>query len=133
MIIKCEKCETKFDFDESLLKENGSKVRCSVCKHVFLAYPPVLDTSGQEEIFSAAEDEFEKTIALDSPPALDDVTIGTDKGDGELDFEGLFDEPAEGEDREEVGLFKDIEGEAAGMDEGPFDAVSYTHLTLPTN
>ena len=121
MIIKCEKCGTKFNLDESLLKKDGSKVRCSLCKHVFVAYPPVLDTSGQEEIFSAAEDVFEKTIALDSPPALDDVTVGIDKGDGELDFEGLFDEPMEGEDREKVGPFKDIKGEAAGMDEGPFD------------
>ncbi len=39
MIITCEKCSTKFNFDESLLKETGSKVRCSKCKHIFTAYP----------------------------------------------------------------------------------------------
>jgi len=40
MIIECERCHTKFNLDESLLKESGSKVRCSICKHVFTAFPP---------------------------------------------------------------------------------------------
>ena len=40
MIIECEKCHTKFNLDEDLLKESGSKVRCSICKHVFTAFPP---------------------------------------------------------------------------------------------
>jgi predicted Zn finger-like uncharacterized protein len=40
MIIECEKCGTKFEFDEFLLKDKGSRVRCSVCKNIFLAYSP---------------------------------------------------------------------------------------------
>ena len=40
MIIECERCHTKFNLDENLLKESGSKVRCSICKHVFTAFPP---------------------------------------------------------------------------------------------
>jgi predicted Zn finger-like uncharacterized protein len=39
MIIECERCHTKFNLDEDLLKESGSKVRCSICKHVFTAFP----------------------------------------------------------------------------------------------
>ncbi len=39
MIIECEKCRAKFNLDESLLKKTGSKVRCSMCKHVFTAFP----------------------------------------------------------------------------------------------
>jgi predicted Zn finger-like uncharacterized protein len=39
MIIECEKCRTKFNLDESLLKKTGSKVRCSMCNHVFTAFP----------------------------------------------------------------------------------------------
>ena len=39
MIIEREKCRTKFSLDESLLKETGSRVRCSLCKHVFFAFP----------------------------------------------------------------------------------------------
>lgn len=40
MIITCEKCYAKFNLDENLLKQTGSKVRCSKCQNIFLAYPP---------------------------------------------------------------------------------------------
>lgn len=114
MKIKCEKCGTKFNLDESILKKNGSKVRCSICKHVFLAYPPLAD---KDEVFSAAEDGFEKTVALDSPPAFEDVTIGIDKGDEEIDFDGLFDKPMEGADSEEGASLHDDETRSSGIDE----------------
>jgi len=39
MILTCNECGTGFTFDENLLKETGSKVRCSNCKKVFTAYP----------------------------------------------------------------------------------------------
>jgi predicted Zn finger-like uncharacterized protein len=41
MIITCEKCYAKFNLDENLLKQTGSKVRCSKCQNIFLAYPPI--------------------------------------------------------------------------------------------
>ncbi|MCG8643563.1 MAG: zinc-ribbon domain-containing protein [Desulfobacterales bacterium] len=40
MIITCEKCSTSFNLDDAMVKADGSKVRCSVCRHIFLAYPP---------------------------------------------------------------------------------------------
>lgn len=40
MIITCEKCYAKFNLDENLLKQTGSKVRCSKCQNIFLTYPP---------------------------------------------------------------------------------------------
>ena len=40
MVITCEECSTRFNLDESLLKQEGSRVRCCQCKHVFTAYPP---------------------------------------------------------------------------------------------
>lgn len=40
MIIKCERCNTGFSLDDSLIKKSGSKVRCSNCKHIFVAYAP---------------------------------------------------------------------------------------------
>jgi len=44
MVIQCESCRTEFNLDESLLKKEGTKVRCSRCRHVFTAHPssPVL-------------------------------------------------------------------------------------------
>jgi len=41
MDIQCEKCRSVFNIDETLIKEGGSKVRCSICRHIFMAYPPV--------------------------------------------------------------------------------------------
>lgn len=40
MIITCEECDTSFNLDEKFVKPSGSKVRCSQCRHVFVAYPP---------------------------------------------------------------------------------------------
>jgi len=133
MIIKCEKCGTKFSFEESILNKNGSKVRCSVCKNVFLAYPPVLVTTDQEEVVSAAEDGFEKTIALDSPPTFDDVAAGIDQGDEEIDFDGLFDKPVEGADGEEGVSFQDIERKADDIDEKSFGDSLMDEGFSPTN
>ncbi len=58
MIIECDRCRTTFNLDENLLDNEGSKVRCSICGHVFLAY---LSEP------SAPADEFEETVALDAP------------------------------------------------------------------
>jgi predicted Zn finger-like uncharacterized protein len=55
MVIQCESCLTEFNLDESLLEEEGSKVRCSRCRHVFTAYPsasvPVVDMVETPDIF----------------------------------------------------------------------------------
>jgi len=40
MLIPCESCHSKFKFDNSLVKPNGTKVRCSKCQEVFRVYPP---------------------------------------------------------------------------------------------
>ncbi len=66
MIITCNECSTSFNLDDSLVKENGSKVRCSVCKHIFTAYP-----------FPREPVQAEETIPDFIPeltPALDDIT-----------------------------------------------------------
>ncbi|UFS70598.1 zinc-ribbon domain-containing protein [Geomonas sp. RF6] len=37
MILQCEQCSTRFRLDDSKLKPGGVKVRCSKCRHVFIA------------------------------------------------------------------------------------------------
>ncbi len=39
MIVICEKCLTQFNIDESILDKRGSKVRCNICKNIFIIYP----------------------------------------------------------------------------------------------
>jgi len=65
MIVTCEKCDTMFELDDSLIEESGSEVKCSECEHVFTVQKPVaveepeLETTVEEEIdFSDAEEEL---------------------------------------------------------------------------
>ncbi|MFH1076708.1 MAG: DUF3426 domain-containing protein [Pseudomonadota bacterium] len=38
MIVTCEKCQSKFELDDNSVKDEGSKVRCSKCEHVFTVF-----------------------------------------------------------------------------------------------
>ncbi len=39
MKVKCEKCQTGFNIGDKLVKETGSKLRCSKCGYIFTVYP----------------------------------------------------------------------------------------------
>jgi len=71
MIVRCEKCKTKFSVDENLIKKNGSKVRCSVCKHVFTVFPPAekvqVEKPPSDEI---EESQMNKKLAEDLEKTL---------------------------------------------------------------
>lgn len=71
MIVECEECESKFNLDETLLKAGGSKVRCSQCKHVFMAYPPeaMQEATAEDELF---DEDMADTLALETPPVLEE-------------------------------------------------------------
>ncbi len=40
MVIRCERCSTMYELDESLLAPAGSEVQCTRCQLVFTAFPP---------------------------------------------------------------------------------------------
>jgi predicted Zn finger-like uncharacterized protein len=87
MIIQCENCQAKFSLDDSMIPEQGRKVRCSKCRHVFLAKQPTtmsprqqmdsMDMRLEEEVDSLAAEEdvpspseegvqnFEPTVKID--------------------------------------------------------------------
>ncbi len=107
MIITCEKCSTKFNLDESLLNENGSKVRCCLCKHVFTAYPPV----------EKDEPEFENQPDLDHEDE-DDLDLYHDD-DLDLDFDFDFDsdvEPESGLELEDFDVETDFDAGSKEFD-----------------
>ncbi len=72
MIITCKACNASFNLNESLLKPEGSKVRCSKCKEVFIAYPPVppKEVEKPDEIIS--DFEFERETEDFETGQLDD-------------------------------------------------------------
>ncbi len=95
MLVTCENCNAKFKLDESLIKESGSKVRCSKCRHVFTAYRP---SSSEADLMSEPD--------LDS----DLSELSDESEEASLDF-GLFD--TEGGNDEELSL------EDFGLEDAP--------------
>lgn len=102
MIITCKACNASFNLNESLLKPEGSKVRCSKCKEVFIAYPPVppkeaekpdeiisdfetgqLDDSGSDELDLSDMDKLFSEEEI--PEKEDDIDEAID--DLEMDLE----------------------------------------------
>jgi predicted Zn finger-like uncharacterized protein len=102
MIIQCEKCQTKFNIDESKLKEQGSKVRCSLCKHTFVVYPPEQGYFEEGETMALSKNEIEKTMARDLPGALHEEEIETEPEDQASPFDNAPDESLEGPEEEDA-------------------------------
>lgn len=84
MIVMCEGCETSFKVDDRMIKPTGSKVRCSKCRHVFVAYP------------AAAADAEEPLTLEEEMPA--DAASGGQAGLNDLDaqLDALFREETPG-------------------------------------
>jgi len=87
MIIQCEKCETKFNLEEFLLESDGSMVRCSLCKNIFMAYPPKQVSVEATDTVVVSQEELEDTVAGDLPSILDKeaVEAGTEGQVGSFD------------------------------------------------
>ena len=91
MIITCKECSTSFNLDDSLVKESGTKCRCSVCKHIFTAYPlPMEDDPKSEE-----------SLELQLEPDSSDFEIESDdfsfEDDTDFDLESSEPESSEPE------------------------------------
>ena len=93
MIVTCNECDSSFSVDDHLLKDTGSKVRCSKCSSVFVVYPdtaaPELD-QGIEDLALEMDDEL---------PDLDDMM--------DFDDEDLALDSSEDEDSDLLGLGSD--------------------------
>jgi len=72
MIIECGQCKSKFELDEGMLKEEGSKVRCSICQNVFTAYPPSTLYDQEQPQDQDIDEDLQETVTLDSPPVLEE-------------------------------------------------------------
>ena len=141
MIIECEKCRTKFNLDESLLKKTGSKVRCSICKHVFTAFPVEAELQIEEIPVETIEEpkptppaetevkppeeppeevvqgtDFSKTMIQEydeqiEPISIEDLPIFDEDEDFEMEKE------EKGEIRTAMGRAKQVEKQVVAQDE----------------
>ncbi|GEM_PF-476303 len=128
MIIICKECSTKFNLDDSLLKETGSQVRCSVCKNIFTAYPsqdsgatgaapapsaPQSYFDSEEELGSSSLGGFQKA----SSEPDDDDGLELDVEEEEMEAEGL--ELGDGgEEFDDAGIDMGQTGPGPGLGEG---------------
>ncbi|GAU08239.1 DUF3426 domain-containing protein [Desulfoplanes formicivorans] len=71
MIVQCPECDTRYNLDEDRIGPQGSKVRCTRCKHVFRVARPVASSVEEtvEQLFSQAPDVFDN--AADAPEGLE--------------------------------------------------------------
>jgi len=130
MIITCDECSSSFSVGDSLIKDTGSKVRCSKCDSVFVAFPQSAEgieglKTAKEELALDSEDQMlEEEVEdfglddLDSDLGdfLDDeedepLAMSSDIEESELDlndFDGSLDE-ASGSESDNV--LEETEGE----------------------
>lgn len=76
MVIQCESCRTEFNLDESLLKKEGTKVRCSRCRHVFTAYPSSPVLSGE----TVESPDVSENVAPVASEKTDEIFSEAEKG-----------------------------------------------------
>ena len=120
MIVTCEECSTQFSLDDSLIKDDGSKVRCSVCKHIFTVFP----TPPESEIETPLVADFDDTAGLDEDSAeetpFEDSDFSFDSS--EIDFEVEDEESPEIEFEIEDSLsFDEDQSEVADDEASPLD------------
>ena len=89
MIISCNECDSSFSVDDSLIKDTGSKVRCSKCNSVFKAYPQTLETDAGEDLSPEGPDTSladleEDDGSFESAGLLDELELDPDDFDGTL-------------------------------------------------
>jgi predicted Zn finger-like uncharacterized protein len=95
MIIQCEKCGTKFKLDESHIKEEGSKVRCSLCKHIFLVHPPEQIYGEEGETIAFSREDIEASVAKDLPGGKPEKESQAEPDDQEIEFDNVFEDSLE--------------------------------------
>ncbi|MFQ5353389.1 MAG: zinc-ribbon domain-containing protein [Thermodesulfobacteriota bacterium] len=65
MIIRCEKCDTKYRLDDSMISTSSVKVQCSKCAHIFIV-PSVKENHGIRDLEA---NEAASTPSPPTPPA----------------------------------------------------------------
>ncbi len=106
MIIECEKCKAKFNLDDSLLKNRGTKVQCSICNDIFIAYLQKPTLAGEAAPAQASEEGIRDTMSSNADLASAKKEPDFVDETAQADFDTAFEE-AVGEDTMEASLAED--------------------------
>ena len=92
MIVTCNECDSSFNVDDSLIKDGGSKVRCSKCSSVFVVYPEVSGSElGEDADDLALEMDDGLAADLDSDGELADLAMDSGADDELPDLDDMMD------------------------------------------
>ncbi|MFQ5736358.1 MAG: DUF3426 domain-containing protein [Thermodesulfobacteriota bacterium] len=122
MIIECEECNTRFRLDDSRIKPNGVKVRCTKCQNVFIVTPPPPPEEVQvEEVFGASPFDSDRAAAPDGSEADASGGAGESFSEGTPDPSGASpaDVPGGPSDRETTAGPPDSSDAAPAGPDGP--------------
>lgn len=85
MIVPCENCQTKFEVNETLLKPEGSKVKCSRCGDIFRVYPPEQIKVEEPAVDSSTQEEPEMKIEIESTEPEPEIVIDSTEPESEIE------------------------------------------------
>lgn len=88
MIVTCQECESSFNINDEMVKETGSKVKCSKCENIFVVYPEAESDEADLEapLSGLAQDTDDLDFAQEDEPD-DDL--------GLPDLDSMFEEDQE--------------------------------------
>ena len=112
MIVTCNDCDSSFNVNDSLIKADGSKVRCSKCSSVFVVYPEAPESeSGADADDLALDLDDGLEAGLDSDDELADLDMDSGADDELPDLDGMMDF-----EDDEMSVEASAEEDAAGLD-----------------
>ena len=107
MIIQCSECQARFKLADEKIKPEGTKVRCSKCRHIFTVHPPEPEETSipvETDVATASSpsEETEESFTAPSPepeqptgPKLDLDFSAFETSDDEDVANGLFEKETE--------------------------------------
>lgn len=81
MIIQCERCKTKYNFDESAVEGEGFWVRCTRCDNVFFQENPSAESTPFSVDLGKPEEEERDQVLDDLSKIIDEIER---EGEGEV-------------------------------------------------
>src|SRR5688572_4751956 len=52
MDVTCERCDTEYEFDETLVSDRGTTVKCTNCGHLFKVFRPGAGPAGENRTWT---------------------------------------------------------------------------------
>jgi predicted Zn finger-like uncharacterized protein len=105
MIVYCKACNAGFHLEEKMLKKTGSKVRCSSCNAVFLAYPTLKTPEDLAKDMGIDMRGFNSEDPHDQP--LNGITKDAEEGFKDITLE--LDKQLDDDEIEEIDFSEDSE------------------------